>query len=131
MVDTERFTPGTLAALRVVSGLLFFEHGLSKLFAFPPGPVPTPETLTLVWWAGALELALGALITLGLLTRPAAFLASGQMAIAYWLIHAPQGPFPLVNKGELAILYCFIFLFIACAGGGAWRLESLLARKIV
>lgn len=129
MPDISRLTPYALAALRIIAGLLFFEHGLSKLFGVPPGPVPMPEIYTIVWWAGALELVLGALVTLGLATRPAAFLASGQMAVAYWMFHAPHGFYPLANRGELAILYCFIFLFLAFAGGGKLSAGALIQRQ--
>ena len=129
MPDLSRFTPYALAALRIITGLLFFEHGLSKLFGVPPGPVATPDTFTIVWWSGALELVLGAFIVLGFATRPSAFLASGQMAIAYWMFHAPNGFYPLANRGELAILYCFIFFLLVFAGGGALSADGLFRSK--
>jgi putative oxidoreductase len=118
-----------LFALRLFAGVLFFEHGLSKLSGFPHSPLPQPAVLSLVWWAGAVELIAGLLITLGFATRIAALVASGEMAIAYFLIHAPVGFFPIGNKGELAILYCFIFLYFAIVGGGAWSLDATLKRK--
>src|SRR5262245_11461704 len=100
--------------LRIVAGLLFLFHGTVKIFGFPPGVPPgQAEPLSLMGVGGAIELVAGALIMLGLFTRPAAFIASGQMAVAYWMFHAPQGLYPVANQGDGAILYCFIFLFIA------------------
>lgn len=118
-----RWQPQLLAILRIVVGLLFLEHGLSKFFAFPvPFPVhPLPPLLVA---AGVVECVAGVLITIGLFTRLAAFLASGEMAVAYWMMHFPQGFWPLANKGEAAILFCFVFLYIAAAGPGAWSIDS-------
>jgi putative oxidoreductase len=118
-----RWQPQLLAILRIVVGLLFLEHGLSKFFAFPvPFPVhPLPPLLVA---AGVVECVAGVLITIGLFTRLAAFLASGEMAIAYWMMHFPQGFWPLANKGEAAIMFCFVFLYIAAAGPGAWSIDS-------
>lgn len=118
-----RWQPQLLALLRIVVGLLFLEHGLSKFFAFPvPFPVhPLPPLLVA---AGVVECVAGVLITIGLFTRLAAFLASGEMAVAYWMMHFPQGFWPLANKGEAAILFCFVFLYIAAAGPGAWSIDS-------
>jgi putative oxidoreductase len=110
-------------------GLLFLEHGLSKFFAFPvPFPVhPLPPMLMA---AGVIELVAGILITIGLLTRLAAFIASGEMAIGYWMMHFPQGFWPLVNKGEAAIMFCFVFLYIAAAGPGAWSIDGARTRNV-
>ena len=119
-----------LSILRIVSGLLFLEHGLQKFVSFPPGPmagIGMPLN-NLVAWAGVFELACGLLITIGLFTRAAAFLASGTMAVAYWTYHAPNNFFPVNNLGDAAILYCFVFLYIAVVGGGAWALERALYR---
>lgn len=118
-----RWQPQLLAILRIVVGLLFLEHGLSKFFAFPvPFPVhPLPPLLVA---AGIVECVAGMLITIGLFTRLAAFLASGEMAIAYWMMHFPQGFWPLANKGEAAIMFCFVFLYLAAAGPGAWSIDS-------
>ena len=118
-----RWQPQLLAILRIVVGLLFLEHALSKFFAFPvPFPVhPLPPLLIA---AGAIELISGVLVTIGLFTRLAAFLASGEMAIAYWMQHFPKSPWPLANMGEGAILFCFIFLYIAAAGPGPWSIDS-------
>jgi putative oxidoreductase len=119
-----RWQPQILALLRIVTGLLFLEHATQKFFAFPaPFPMPGPLPPLLVA-AGAIELVGGLLITLGLFTRLAAFIASGEMAIAYLMMHFPKGFWPAVNMGEAAILYCFIFLYLAAAGGGAWSVDS-------
>lgn len=119
-----RLTPHVRSVVRITVGLLFLEHGLSKLFGFPAGTVR--ELFTLSWYSGAIEFATGALLTLGLATRAAAFIASGEMAFAYFLGHAPKAFFPLINGGEGAILYCFIFLYLAFAGGGPWSLDATL-----
>ena len=123
-----RWQSELLGLLRVVTGLLFIEHGTSKLLGFPPSPMQ-PPLMSLAGIAGVFELVGGALIILGLFTRPVAFVLSGQMAIAYWLVHAKMGPFPLVNHGELAILYCFVFLYLSAAGGGRWSLDGMMARR--
>ena len=118
-----RWQPQVLALLRIVTGLLFLEHGMMKLFHFPapqmPGPLPT---LLLV--AAIIELVAGILVTLGLFTRPAAFIASGEMAVAYFMGHFPKSPWPGINMGDAAILYCFIFLYLAAAGAGAWSIDA-------
>jgi putative oxidoreductase len=123
-----RWQPQLLAILRIVVGLLFLEHGLSKFFAFPvPFPVhPLPPLLIA---AGTIELVTGILVTVGLLTRLAAFVASGEMAIAYWMQHFPKSPWPVANMGEGAILFCFVFLYIAAAGAGAWSIDSARTRN--
>jgi putative oxidoreductase len=118
------YAPHLLALLRIMAGLMFLSHGLVKLFGFPPGAEPGQVPLVGLMGVGAvIELVAGALITIGFLTRPAAFIAAGQMAVAYWMFHAPGGFYPIVNKGELAALYCFLFLYIAAAGPGAFSLD--------
>jgi len=124
----DRLTPYVLSILRIMAGLLFLEHGLSRLLGFP-SPMPTPPLLTLYWFAGFIELVGGGLVTLGLFTRVAAFIMSGEMAFAYFLSHAPRGFFPILNNGDGAILYCFIFLYLAFAGGGPLSLDALLRRN--
>ena len=122
-----RWQPQLLAILRIVVGLLFLEHGLSKFFGFPV-PFPVHPLPTLLAVAGVIELVAGLLITVGLFTRLAAFIASGEMAVAYWMQHFPKSPWPLANMGEGAILFCFIFLYIAAAGPGAWSLDHMRMR---
>ena len=119
-----RWQPQLLAILRIVAGLLFLEHGLSKFFGFPV-PFPMHPLPPLFMAAGAIELVGGLLIAIGLFTRLAAFIASGEMAVGYWMQHVPSGGlWPLANKGEGAVLYCFIFLYLAAAGAGAWGIDS-------
>ena len=123
-----RWQPQLLGILRIVVGLLFLEHALSKFFAFPvPFPVhPLPPLLIA---AGVIELAAGVLVTIGLFTRIAAFIASGEMAVGYFMSHFPQGFWPIANKGEGAILFCFVFLYLAAAGPGAWSIDSARTRN--
>jgi putative oxidoreductase len=124
-----RWQPQLLALLRIVTGLLFLEHATQKFFGFPaPFPMPGPLPPLLVA-AGVIELVAGVLVTLGLFTRLAAFIAAGEMAVAYFMMHFPQGFWPAVNKGEAAILYCFIFLYLAAAGAGAWSIDSARMRS--
>lgn len=118
--------PRMLSILRIMTGLLFMEHGMSKLINFPPGPMH-PSFATLLWFAGVLECFGGALVALGLFTRVAAFLLSGEMAIGYFMAHAPKGFFPMLNGGDAAVLYSFVFLYLALAGGGEWSLDRLRA----
>jgi putative oxidoreductase len=126
-----RFQPHLLAALRIMAGLLFLTHGLVKLYGFPEGAQPGPMPLISLMGLGAvIELVTGTLILLGLFTRPAAFIASGEMAVAYWMFHAPAGFHPILNQGELAILYSFVFLYVAAAGAGAFSLDNVRARPI-
>ena len=125
-----RWQPQILAILRIVVGLLFLEHGTAKLFGFPIAPPGLPSPLPpLVLASAIIELVAGLLITIGLFTRPAAFIASGEMAVAYWMSHAPQSPWPIANMGELAIVYCFLFLFLAAAGPGAWSIDNARMRR--
>ena len=124
--NTTAWAPRALAALRIVAGVLFLAHGVVKLFGFPTGAQPgqVENLMSLMGIGAIIELITGALIALGLFTRPAAFLASGQMAVAYWMFHAPKSVYPVLNGGDGAILFCFIFLYLAAAGGGAWQLKK-------
>jgi putative oxidoreductase len=121
------WAPRLLSVLRIVSALIFLEHGTQKLLGFPPSPMPPPPPLSLLWFGGILEMVGGALLLIGLFSRPVAFLLAGEMAVAYWMFHAPQGAFPALNGGDAAILYCFVFLYVAAAGPGPWSLDSKLA----
>jgi len=135
MADSDTFyatwTPRILSVLRIIAGFLFIWHGSQKLFGFPPAaPMPgadsiPPIVMTMIQIAGVMELFGGLLILIGLFTRPVAFLLSGLMAVAYFMAHASGGFLPLQNGGETAVLYCFIFLFLAVAGGGEWSLDNL------
>src|SRR5204863_1400239 len=124
----QRWQPQLLALLRIVAALLFLEHATQKFFAFP-APFPVQPVPGLFLTAGVVELVAGTLITLGLFTRMAAFVASGEMAVGYFMIHFPQGFWPAVNKGEAAILFCFVFLYIAGAGPGAWSVDGARFRS--
>jgi putative oxidoreductase len=121
----QRLQPQILALLRIVTGLLFLEHALIKLAGFPPGGKPGLQDVgSYLWIAGIIELVTSVLVTVGLFTRLAAFVAAGEMAIAYWTVHAKMGPYPAVNMGEAAILFCFVFLYLAAAGPGAWSVDA-------
>lgn len=118
------WAPRMLAVLRIVLALLFIEHGTQKLFSFPvPPPFPNPAAFSLLWFAAVLEVGGGVLVLIGLFTRPVAIVLAGEMAVAYFMAHAPRGFFPAVNGGEGAILFCFVFLYLAAAGAGAWSAD--------
>ena len=130
---TGEWAPRMLSILRIVSGLIFLEHGTQKFLSFPPGQYAgsglafdNPGA-----FAGVVELVCGLLIAIGLFTRPAAFLASGTMAVAYWYAHAPQNFFPVNNGGDAAILYCFVFLYLAIVGPGPWSLDARRSRALI
>jgi putative oxidoreductase len=115
--------PRLLGLLRIATALLLLQHGTAKLFGFPHVAMfDKAQILSLLGFAGILEFAGSLLLLLGLWTRPVAFLLSGEMAFAYFLAHAPKSFFPILNQGELAVLYCFVLLYLAVAGGGAWSL---------
>lgn len=118
-----RFEGEMYALLRIVTGFLFLSHGASKLFGFPVPP-PAEAPAFVLYAAGGIELVGGALVLAGLFTRWAAFICSGTMAAAYWLAHGLKAPFPIENQGELAAIYCFVFLFIAAKGAGIWSLDK-------
>lgn len=125
MKGFSRWSPQLLGLLRIVAGVLFLAHGVVKLFGFPPGAQPGVQAMgSLFWIGGVIELVTGALIALGLFTRLAAFVASGQMAVAYWMFHAPSSPYPVANGGDAAILYCFLFLYLVAAGPGAFSADK-------
>ena len=116
--------PRVLAILRIVTGLLFLQHGTQKILGSPASEYGQPPIASLMGIGGILELVGGILIILGLFTRPVAFILSGMMAYAYWFMHAPSNFLPILNGGELAIMYCFAFLYFVFAGPGAWSLDS-------
>ncbi len=122
-----RYAPHLHALLRIVVGLLFLEHGTGKILNFPPIHAQMLNMMGsgMLYFTGALELVGGALILVGFITRPVAFLLSGFMAAAYFMAHFPRGFFPLANMGEPAILYCFVFLYLAAAGAGPFSIDAL------
>jgi putative oxidoreductase len=127
MTVSPRLVSLAYAIMRIFAGLLFAQHGAQKLFGVLGGKVMTGNPLMMT--AGIIEFVGGLLIAIGLLTRVAAFLASGEMAVAYFKAHAPQGFWPVENQGELVVLYCFVFLFIAAYGGGIYSLDHALRRR--
>ncbi len=124
------WAPRVLSLLRIIAALLFMEHGLMKLFHFPgpqPGaPNPLPAILMAAAW---IEVVGGALLALGLFTRPAAFICSGEMAVAYFMVHAKSSPWPALNGGDAAILMCWVFLYLVFAGGGPWSVDGLVRKR--
>lgn len=124
-----RWQPQLLALLRIVTALLFLEHATQKFFAFP-APFPVQPLPPMLIAAGVIELITGVLVTIGLFTRLVAFLAAGEMAIGYFLMHFPQSFWPALNKGEAAILFCFVFLYIAAAGPGAWSVDGVREKPV-
>ena len=124
------WAPQLRSILRIVVGLMFMLHGTQKLLSFPDPSMPVnPNGPGFLKVAGIIELVCGALVAVGLLTSIAAILASGEMAIAYFKVHAPNGFWPTMNQGEMAVLYCFVFLYLAFAGPGPWSLDALLFRR--
>jgi putative oxidoreductase len=121
------WAPRLLSVLRIMAALLFMAHGTMKLLGFPASDNPGPVLFSLMGFAGVLELVGGLLLVLGLFTRPVAFILAGEMAFAYFMAHAPQSFFPIVNRGESAVLFCFVFLYLAAAGAGPWSVDA--ARK--
>jgi putative oxidoreductase len=119
------WSPRVLSILRIIVGLLFLEHGTSKHLSLPVSPMTGVAATSLSGINGMIELVGGVLIVLGLFTRPVAFILAGDMAVAYFIAHGPRGFFPLLNGGELAIVYCFVFLYLAVAGGGEWSVDQL------
>jgi putative oxidoreductase len=129
MAPLEPFTPQLLSVLRIMSGLLFFQHGTTKYLNIPVGPMNNASPMTMSGAAGIIELVAGVLLVVGLFTRPAAFIASGMCAVAYFFAHAGRGFFPILNGGELAVLYTFTFLYLAAAGGGPLSLDRLIRKS--
>ena len=122
------FSSQAYALMRIVVGFLFLWHGTQKLFAFPSA-MPEGVPAYIIYGAGPIELICGILVMIGLFTRATAFLASGQMAAAYWIAHGTKALLPLQNQGELAVLYCFVFLFISTQGSGIWSVDAARNRS--
>ncbi len=121
------WAPRLQSVLRIVAAVMYLSHGSQKLFLIPQGQMQQAVQLfSLPWFGGVLEFCGGILLLLGLFTRPVAFILAGEMAVAYWMGHAPHGPWPTINMGETAVLYCFIWLYFAAAGAGPWRLDALI-----
>jgi len=124
------FEPVTLSIFRIITGLLLFQFGVAKILKFPPGTMFDKVELTSLYGvAGGIELVLGALLIVGLFTRWVAFILSGEMAFAYFISHAPRGFFPVLNNGNLAIMFCFACLFLACAGGGPLSVDAMREKR--
>jgi putative oxidoreductase len=119
-----KYAPEVLSIARIVIGLLFLEHGTAKLFGFPHMTTAQPAMGTLLWYQGIIEVVGGALFAVGFLTRPVAFILAGDMAVAYFMQHAPRNVFPMLNGGDAAILYCFVFLIYVVAGPGRWSVDG-------
>jgi putative oxidoreductase len=131
MPNLTAWAPRVLSILRIVTALLYMEHGLMKLFHFPaPQPGATDPLPPLLLAAAVIEVVGGTLITLGLFTRLAAFICSGQMAFAYFMVHAPNGFYPALNMGEAAVMYCFVFLYLVFAGPGPWSLDAIVRKRL-
>ena len=123
------WAPQMLSVLRIMTALLFLEHGTMKLLDFPHGEMGQPPLLSLMGLQGIIELVGGILLALGLFTRPVAFILSGNMAVAYFMAHAPQSFFPALNSGDAAILYCCVFLYFVFAGPGPWSVDAVRHRR--
>jgi putative oxidoreductase len=123
------WTPRALSVLRIITGLMIIEHGMGKIIGFPVYPAyANVQPLSLIGAAGFIELIGGALLIVGLLTQPAAFILSGEMAFAYFIAHSPKSFYPLINGGTLAIMYCFTCLYLATAGAGPWSVDAAMKR---
>lgn len=126
----DRWSPRLLSVLRIVTAFLYAQHGAQKLFGFyAPPHMPAAPLFSFMGFAGFLEFFGGLLVILGLFTRPVSFILSGQMAVAYFMVHAPKGFWPMANGGDLAALWSFVFLYLAAAGGGVWSLDRVLRHR--
>jgi putative oxidoreductase len=131
MVETlMAWAPRALSLFRIIAGLMIIEHGMGKIIGFPALPAyANVQPLSLLGAAGFIELIGGALLILGLWTQPVAFILSGEMAVGYFMVHAPRSFYPLINGGTLAIMYCFSFLYLATAGAGPWSVDAAMKRN--
>ncbi len=124
-----RWAPQLLSVMRIIVAFTFTAHGAQKLFSFPvASQMGQPPVGSFIWFGGLIEFVGGLLVLIGLFTRPAAFILSGTMAVAYWMVHGTQGFWPIANGGELAVVYCFVFLYLAAAGGGPWSVDAATKR---
>ena len=124
------WAPRALSVLRIMMGLMIIEHGMGKLLGWPPvAAYAGIKLFSLLGLAGIIELVGGALLIIGLFTQPVAFILSGEMAVAYFMVHAPRSFFPLINGGALAIIYCFAFLYLSSAGGGPWSVDATMKKS--
>ena len=123
------YGPQLLSILRIMSGLLLLQHGTTKYLGIPVSPMNNASPMTMSGAAGLIELVFGTLLVLGLFTRLSAFICSGMTAVAYFYAHAGRNPFPIINAGELAVLYSFVFLYLAAAGGGPWSVDAVRGEK--
>jgi putative oxidoreductase len=129
-VFSNTWSPRLLSILRIVTAFVFMAHGSQKLFGIPAAPQSAPlQLLSLLGLAAVLEFFGGLLLLIGLFTRPVAFILSGLMAVAYFMVHAPMEFWPLLNKGELGVVYCFLFLYMAAAGGGPWSIDHFCCKN--
>ncbi len=130
MPNLDAWSPRVLSILRIITGLLFMEHGLMKLIHFPAPQAGAPDPLpAILVAAGCIEAVGGGLVALGLFTRAVAFVCSGEMAVAYFMAHAPKSPWPGINQGDPAILFCFVFLYLVFAGAGPWSLDAVVRKR--
>ena len=126
----QKWSPYLLSVLRIVAALLFFEHGTQKLFGYPPGqPYTGFPNFSILGIAGMMETVGGALLLVGLFTRPVAFILCGEMAVAYFRAHLPRSVFPINNLGEITVMLCFVFLYLSAAGAGPWSLDRAIRRR--
>jgi putative oxidoreductase len=128
MRPLSRWSEEVYAVFRIVLGLLFLMHGTQKLLGWPPGGHGSPPSGSLMWFGGVIELVCGFLVLVGLFAGIAAFLASGEMAVAYFMVHQPKGALPIQNEGELAVAYCFAFLLVSAKGSGVWSIDAAMHR---
>jgi putative oxidoreductase len=126
---SERWAPYAIGILRIVTALLFFEHGTAKLLGIPVTPLAHPTMWSLMWVTGCFELIGGFLLLIGLWTRWVTLLLAAEMAVTYWIVNVPQGPFPILNQGEGAILFFFIFILLMVIGAGEWSVDKIIARR--
>ena len=129
LLNDFRWTPKAIGVLRIVAALLFLQHGMTKILSYPLSSASGPPEWSLLWVAGLLELVGSLMLLIGLFTRPVALVLAGEMAIAYWMVHAPRGPFPMLNDGESTILFCFIFLLFVATGAAKWSVDEILLRR--